>query len=48
MKDGDLHKSLHLTQPHSLGRVGRISVVISLFRGKEKAEGKKDRLIADY
>ena len=48
MKDGDPHKSLHLTQPHSLGHVGRISVLISLFRGKEKTEGKKDRLIADY
>ena len=46
MKDVDPHKSLHLTQPHSLGRVRHISVV-SLFRGKEKTKGKKNSLIAD-
>ena len=47
MKDVDPHKSLHLTQPHSLGCVGRISVVVPLFGGKGKTKGKKDCLIAD-
>lgn len=47
MKDVDPHKFLHLTQPHSLGCVGHISVDVPLFRGKEKTKRKKDHLIAD-